>query len=237
MHRSRRFHLNRRYRHAVSVHPALVMMARRPEPGRVKTRLCPPLTPEQATTLYEAFLYDLTVLLRSVRGVQPIIAYAPETAADYFASLAPDLTHRPQVGADLGERLANITNALLNEGAPAVVVIGSDSPDLPVAFIEQAIAELAQGADLVLGPASDGGYYLVGLRRPAPTLFTGVTMSTPTVLRDTLAIAEQLRLQTSLLPLWYDIDTFTDLHRLIASSASLTHTRPLLEHVLAQAGG
>ncbi|MCS6889379.1 TIGR04282 family arsenosugar biosynthesis glycosyltransferase [Chloroflexus sp.] len=213
--------------------PALVMMARLPAAGRVKTRLCPPLTPAQAATLYAAFLRDLVELLRAVPGVHPIIAYAPDEAADYFAALAPDMARLPQTGADLGERLATVTGAVLGEGAPAVVVIGSDSPSLPPAHIAQALAALEHGVDLVLGPADDGGYYLVGLRRPAPELFTNVTMSTSTVLGDTLAIAEQLGLRTVLIDPWYDIDTIADLVRLQTDPAPLRHTRPLLAELLA----
>ncbi len=208
--------------------PVLVMMARRPEVGRVKTRLCPPLTPEQAVMLYTAFLHDLVELLRRIPAVHPLIAYTPDTAGDYFAALAPDITRRPQRGIDLSARLATITTDLFDEGAPAIVIIGSDSPTLPGAYIEEAFAALTNGADLVLGPADDGGYYLVGLRRPIPTLFTNVVMSTPTVLHDTLVIARQLGLRTTLLAPWYDVDTFADLERLYADPEPLPHTRPLL---------
>ena len=211
--------------------PVMVMMARRPEAGRVKTRLCPPLTAEQAAMLYTAFLHDLVELLRRIPAVQPLIAYTPETDADYFAALAPDIARRPQRGIDLSARLATITTDLFHEGAPAVVVIGSDSPALPAAYIEEAFATLTNGADLVLGPADDGGYYLVGLRQSMPVLFTNVVMSTATVLHDTLVIAEQLGLRTTLLAPWYDVDTFADLKRLYDDPAPLPHTRPLLNRI------
>jgi rSAM/selenodomain-associated transferase 1 len=181
--------------------------------------------------LYTAFLHDLVELLRHIPAVQPLIAYTPETDADYFAALAPDITRRPQRGADLSERLAAITTDLFDEGAPAVVVIGSDSPALPAASIEEACAALTNGADLVLGPADDGGYYLVGLRQSMPVLFTNVVMSTATVLHDTLVIAEQLGLRTTLLAPWYDVDTFADLKRLYDDPAPLPHTRPLLNRI------
>ncbi len=206
-------------------------MARRPVAGRVKTRLCPPLTPEQAATLYTAFLRDLIEMIRTVPGVRPLIAYAPADAEDYFANLAPDLDRRPQIGADLGERLAAVTSALLQEGVPAVVVIGSDSPSLPAGYIAQALAELERGADLVLGPADDGGYYLVGLRRPAPELFTQVPMSTPTVLHDTLTVARRIGLHPHLIAPWYDVDTVADVIRLRADPAPLRYTRPLLTEI------
>jgi len=211
--------------------PVLVMMARRPEAGRVKTRLCPPLTAEQAAMLYTAFLHDLVELLRRIPAVHLLIAYTPDTAGDYFAALAPDIARRPQRGIDLSARLATITTDLFDEGAPAVVVIGSDSPALPAASIEEACAALTNGADLVLGPADDGGYYLVGLRQSMPVLFTNVVMSTATVLHDTLVIAEQLGLRTTLLARWYDVDTFADLKRLYDDPTPLPHTRPLLNRI------
>ncbi|MGB9738647.1 TIGR04282 family arsenosugar biosynthesis glycosyltransferase [Chloroflexus sp.] len=217
---------------AVSMLPTLVMMARRPEPGRVKTRLCPPLTATQAASLYELFLRDLVAMMRTVSNTRSLIAYAPTDAAEYFAALAPDIARRPQVGRNLGERLAAITTELLAEGTSAVVIIGSDSPSLPPTLIGQALAELERGVDLVLGPADDGGYYLVGLRRIAPSLFTEVLMSTSTVLRDTLAVAERLGLRTVLIDPWYDIDTIADLQRLHADPAPLPHSRPLLETLL-----
>jgi glycosyltransferase A (GT-A) superfamily protein (DUF2064 family) len=97
---------------------------------------------------------------------------------------------------------------------PSVVVIGSDSPNLPAAYIRSAFDQLDQGADLVLGPAEDGGYYLIGLRARQPRLLREAPMSTPTLLADTLAIAAELGLRAELLPLWYDVDTTVELKRL-----------------------
>jgi glycosyltransferase A (GT-A) superfamily protein (DUF2064 family) len=96
----------------------------------------------------------------------------------------------------------------------SVVVIGSDSPNLPAAYIGSAFDQLDQGADLVLGPADDGGYYLIGLRARQPRLLREAPMSTPTLLADTLAIAAELGLRAELLPVWYDVDTAAELKRL-----------------------
>jgi rSAM/selenodomain-associated transferase 1 len=212
--------------------PHLIIMAKRPDPGQTKTRLCPPLTPALAAELYAGILRDTLDLARRTPGIRPVVAYAPDDAGGYFADLAPNLARVPQQGANLGERLANATTMALSAGAPAVVAMSSDSPSLPPAYLARAFAFLAAGADLVFGPAEDGGYYLAGLRRPAPRLFHDVPMSTPTVLRDSLAIAAELGLNVNLLPPWYDVDTIADLRRLHADPAPLRHTRPILERIL-----
>jgi uncharacterized protein len=195
----------------------LIIVARRPIPGATKTRLCPPLDGETAAALYACFLRDTLLNARRVPGVQPVIMYTPEDAGSYFAELAPDLPARAQHGADLGSRLAHAFDETLADPGTCAVAIGSDSPDLPHHYISGAFGLLAGGADLVLGPADDGGYYLVGLRRPQPRLFLEVTMSTPAVLNDTLALAGELGLRSELLPIWYDIDTYADLRRLQAN--------------------
>jgi uncharacterized protein len=209
--------------------PHLIIMAKRPDPGHTKTRLCPPLTPVLAAELYAGFLRDTLDLARQTPDVHPVIAYAPADAEACFAALAPDLARVPQQGATLGERLAAVTTQAFASGASAVVVMSSDSPSLPPAYLNRAFALLAAGSELVFGPAEDGGYYLAGVRQPAPRLFHDVPMSTPSVLRDSLAVAATLGLQADLLPPWYDIDTIADLRRLFADPAPLRHTRPILE--------
>lgn len=195
----------------------LIIVARRPLPGATKTRLCPPLDGETAAALYECFLRDTLHNVRHVPGVQPVIIYTPEDTGGYFAELAPDFQARAQRGADLGQRLAHAFDEALAAPETCAVAIGSDSPDLPHRYISGAFALLAGGVDLVLGPADDGGYYLVGLRQPQPRLFLEVTMSTSTVLKDTLNLARALGLRSELLPPWYDVDTHADLRRLEAN--------------------
>jgi hypothetical protein len=194
--------------------PMLMVVAKQPAAGQTKTRLCPPLTGETAAALYECFLRDTLQIMRMALNVTPTIVYLPDDAADYFRNLAPDFVLMRQQGADLGERLDNLLTAALKQGAQAAVVIDSDSPTLPAAYLNEAFACLAEGADVVLGPCEDGGYYLIGLKEPQPRLLREVTMSTSTVLRDTLRIAQELRLQVALLPTWYDVDTAAELQRL-----------------------
>ena len=208
-------------------------MAKRPAPGRTKTRLTPPLSPQEATALYEAFLRDTLDLMRRVRGVQPVIAYAPAAEQPYFANLAPDFDRYLQDGPDLGTRLDNAFRHHFNLGYERVVIMGSDSPTLPLSALQAAFQAL-ESVDVTLGPCDDGGYYLIGLKRPASRLLLEVRMSTPSVLADTLALAEADSLSVELLPQWYDVDDAATLNRLRAELAGTLseiapHTRKFLE--------
>lgn len=192
---------------------ALLVIAKRPRPGRTKTRLTPPLSPEQASQLYECFLRDTLNLARTVPAVTRFILYAPPAESAYFRRFAPDFGLLAQTGHGLGERLDNGLTHCLNNGFEQVVVMNSDGPTLPATHLSQAFT-LLDDVDVVLGPSEDGGYYLIGLTRPQPQLLREVQMSTPRVLRDTLALAEEERLRVSLLPRWYDVDTIDDLQRM-----------------------
>jgi len=192
----------------------LMVVAKQPAAGQTKTRLCPPLTGAMAAALYECFLRDTLEIMRQTPDVIRCVVYLPEDADDYFRKLAPDFTLMRQQGIDLGERLDNLLSAALTQGAPAAVVMDSDSPTLPAAYLHEAFVRLAEGADVVLGPCDDGGYYLIGLKQPQPRLLREVPMSTPTVLRDTVTIATELRLRVAFLPTWYDVDTVAELQRL-----------------------
>ena len=211
---------------------ALLVMAKRPQAGKAKTRLTPPLSPETAANLYESFLRDTLDLIRQVKDTQPVIAYLPESESEYFERLAPDFDKILQDGGDLGERLADVTSAYLQMGFKKVVAMDSDSPNLPAQYLEQAFQKL-ETFDIVLGPCEDGGYYLIGLKAPAPRLFREVQMSTPFVTKDTLKLAKQEGLSACLLPIWYDIDNDQDLRRFVNELADLPparayHTRKFL---------
>jgi rSAM/selenodomain-associated transferase 1 len=192
----------------------LLVIAKRPAAGQTKTRLSPLLTAEQAAALYECFLGDTLDLARRVPGIDHAIVYLPVDAEAYFMALAPDFGLLVQEGADLGERLDNALTRCLRQGYERVAIMNSDGPTLPAAYLERAFAALRDGADVTLGPTADGGYYLIGLKRPAPRLLREVRMSTPTVLRDTLALAAEEGLRVELLPAWYDVDEAADLVRL-----------------------
>lgn len=193
---------------------ALLVVAKQPAAGQAKTRLTPPLSPDEAAALYECFLRDTLDLIRRVPAVQPAIAYLPADATGYSAALAPDFELLPQQGPDLGARLDHALTSYLDRGFERVAIMNSDGPTLPVAHLTAAFAQLRDGADVALGPAEDGGYYLIGLKRPAPRLLREVRMSTPTVLADTLALAAEEGLRVALLPTWYDVDDVASLGRL-----------------------
>lgn len=199
------------------IQQALIIMAKRPQAGRTKTRLTPPLTPTTAAALYAGFLADVITLAGRVPGVTPIIAYAPgddETAA-YFATTAPDVKRLPQRGQSLNERLHDILSRCLTAGFERVAAINSDSPTLPHHVLSDGFTRLQDAAvDVVLGPCDDGGYYFIGIKRPCPPLILDVTMSTPHVFEETVAVARREGLTVSKLPTWYDVDSAADLARL-----------------------
>jgi len=218
---------------------ALMVMAKEPLVGRTKTRLSPPLSSQQATDLYRCLLLDTLELMKRVEGVQPIIAYLPSDAALFFRRFAPPgFDFVPQVGDDLGERLDNVLTHCLQTGYHQAVVMDSDSPTLPVAYLRQAFRELNDPAvDVVLGPCDDGGYYLIGLKSPCPALFRGIVMSTPTVTAETLERAHEQGLRVACLPRWYDVDTSEELERLIGELRSrpdhlVPHTRAFLSDAM-----
>lgn len=201
---------------------ALVVMMRAPEPGSVKTRLVPPLTHEGAATLYEAFLSDIFNRLGRIGWADIHVVYTPETARQRAAMIVPpSMECFPQAGSDLGERMYNAFENLLGRGYKRVVMIGSDSPDMPIGRIKEAFSALKGGTDVVFGPALDGGYYLIGLKRPTRLPFEGVAWSTATVLSDTL---EKIKgaLSFKLIKPWHDIDTVEDLKLLKKRSAPRT---------------
>lgn len=195
---------------------ALIVVAKRPAPGMTKTRLCPPLSPEQASNLYERFLLDTLDLIRRVPEVQPVVAYLPEEAGEYFAGLAPGIDLLLQSGRNLGERLDHALTCYLQEGYRNAVIMDSDSPTLPVHCLALAFEMLDNGSDVVVGPCDDGGYYLIGMKAPHPRLLREVRMSTPHVTSDTLALAALEGMQVGLLPTWYDVDDDRSLRRLYA---------------------
>ena len=202
--------------------PAVVVFAREPVAGTAKTRLVPALGPEGAADLYKAFLQDRAAQVLAVEGILPVIAHTPDAAAPALATLLPPgLRYLPQGEGDLTARLTGAAATLFDEGVSAVVFMDSDSPGLPPDRVPAAVHHLASGAaDCVLGPAEDGGYYLIGLAAraavPAPALFEGIPWSTPEVLALTLERAAAAGLSTHLLDPWWDVDTPAELARLRA---------------------
>lgn len=192
---------------------ALVIVAKEPIPGRVKTRLFPQLNAQEAAILYSLFVQDMVDEMAKLDTHEISLAYTPHEAKETFTKLlSHHVTLFPQEGEGLGERLTAAFEKMFLEGYEQVHIINSDSPDLPRSLVKRA-ADLLTGAktDVVLGPCSDGGYYLVGLKKIAPELFRGISWSTDLVLKQTLEKASNLGLSWLLSEPWYDIDTYSDI--------------------------
>jgi rSAM/selenodomain-associated transferase 1 len=194
---------------------ALLIFARRPHPGRVKTRLSPFLTPEEAAALYDCMVRDVVARTAALEGDVRFLYYEDDGEAEvYFRGVDEALHLLPQDGAGLGERLANAFAEIFRRGFRTAAVIGADSPDLPLSYINEAFERLESGsADIVFGPTEDGGYYLAALKAPHPELFRDVPWSTDEVLAVSLHRADGAGLRPALLPCWYDVDEPADLAR------------------------
>lgn len=198
---------------------AIAVMAKAPRIGEVKTRLVPPLSPAQAAELSAHFLKDIAENILAAAQLQPIdgyMAYSPAGSEGLFRSLLP-----PGIGLlaprhkGLGASLYDAAEDLLAAGYGAACLVNADSPTLPTAVLAEAAGALApQGDRLVLGPAADGGYYLIGLKRAHPRLFEDIDWSTERVFSQTVERALELGLETVRLPVWYDVDDVSSLRRL-----------------------
>lgn len=183
------------------------LFARQPVAGEVKTRLQSVLTSEEASRLYAAFVYDTAATLATCWAEQKIVAYtgagAGEGLPHLLAGLGP-FDYLSQEEGSLGARMQAFFAAGFDAGSKATVLIGTDSPSMPVELIDEALRQLATH-DIVIGPSTDGGYYLVGLSASVPALFSdAIEWGTGNVLRQTLDAASGNTL--SLLPVWYDVD-------------------------------
>lgn len=212
---------------------ALIVMAKQPVAGQTKTRLSPPLSPVEAAEFYSCLLLDTLDAVRETAELAPLtpfIAFSPHEAKSEFQALAPDFRLLAQQGPTLSERLAGALLSVQEQGYDQVSAINSDSPALPPAYLAQAYHALeSPDVDVVLGPCEDGGYYLIGWKRPFPNLVFDVTMSTATVLADTVALARRDGLHVALLPPWYDIDDAAALARMQANGHAGPHIKAFLE--------
>jgi rSAM/selenodomain-associated transferase 1 len=190
---------------------AIAVMAKASIPGRAKTRLSPPLTAEEAADLNTAFLRDIAdglIAASAFANIAPHMAYAPAGSTPFFREILPArIGLLETVAPSLGKCLLHAATALLEAGHEAVCLLNSDSPTLPTAYLVAAATALAAPGDrIVLGPSTDGGYYLLGLKRPHRRLFEDIDWSTERVSAQTLARARELDLEVHRLPSWYDVD-------------------------------
>jgi rSAM/selenodomain-associated transferase 1 len=226
----------------------LGLFAKRPDPGKVKTRLATETSPEWAARVADALLRDTLNKLARI-NVSRVLAFAPADARSYFSELVQDhFALVPQLEGDLGMRMKSFFQQQIDTGADAVVLVGSDSPSLPMSMIEEAFDHL-QRADVVLGPTTDGGYYLVGCgprdlarlragprgRAELPPIFDGIPWSSDLVLRETMTRLADPSWRLAVLPPWYDIDTLSDWHVLQGHMAAMRKTGidPGLPHTTA----
>lgn len=211
---------------------ALVVFAKWPAPGAVKTRLCPPFTPEEAANFYAAMLDDVITAMSRLApalGLELALAVHPAESQRQFAERAPGWRVVAQRGADLSLRMEHAAASELARGALRVLLRGSDSPTLGAETLRAALAALER-SDLALCPDRDGGYNLVALRRFVPGVFSH-PMSTASALADTLAAARARGLSCELLAPGFDVDTALDLTLLREARASGAGT--LCPHTLA----
>jgi uncharacterized protein len=209
-------------------HRVLGVLAKQPLPGLVKTRLAAETSPQWAARVAAAFLTDSLDRLASI-DAHRVLAYAPPEAESFFSQLARGrFALMPQVEGDLGQRMAAFFDQQFQTGPTKMVLLGIDSPTLPLSYVEEAFEKLDR-ADLVLGPATDGGYYLVGcsggrisnLSSPLPPIFENVTWGRPNVLKTTVARLQDSSWKLELLPSWYDVDTLNDWRMLRGHLAAL----------------
>ena len=223
-------------------------MAKAPRPGKVKTRLSPPLTPEQASALNICFIKDTAENIQQVTEASNsagLVAYTPVGDEGAFEGLLPrDFQLLGQRGHSFGARLLHVCEDLFASGFSAVCLIDSDSPTMPGNALLQAVERLAQAGDrMVLGPSEDGGYYLIGVKRMHPELFERIDWSTEHVCKQTLERASEIALHVELLPTWYDVDDAATLQRLRREVLSsdrtgydAAHTRAYLESLQVATG-
>jgi rSAM/selenodomain-associated transferase 1 len=248
---------------------ALSVMTKAPQAGRVKTRLVPPLTPEEAAELNKCFLRDTASAILSACSHRPmgnasevkrkhqdnashdetatvacgVAVYTPIGAESAYANILPlEFTLLPQRGDGFGERLYFATEDLFTCGFASVCLIDSDSPTVPARNFQHAADLLAHSDDrIVLGPSADGGYYLIGLKKPHREVFEAIDWSTERVLDQTIRRAMAIGLEVKLLPAGYDVDDGASLRRLcnelLGKNASVDvapNTRKFLKSMAAQ---
>lgn len=191
---------------------AIVIMAKHPQGGDVKTRLSPALSKSERIALYTRLLDGTVARLRNVRGAETFIAYTPAGTEDYFRERY-SVSCFEQEGEDLGQRLSSALEQLLTKGYMSAVAVGSDIPGLDSRIALNAIDSMKK-ADIAIGPSTDGGFYLIGIKEPRPELFKDIPWSTAEVLKLTLGKASRMGLKVEILEILDDVDTPEDLRRL-----------------------
>ena len=222
---------------------AIIIFAKAPVPGTVKTRMCPPLAPDEAASLHGSLVMDAVERTRSLRGFDIFLACTPSMDHPFFQTLAARYRIHlcDQAGEDLGQRMDHALTAAFTRGYAYALLVGTDIPNLSALHYQRAKA-LLQTTDVVLGPTEDGGYYLVGAKHPVPALFADIAWSTGRVLAQSRARAEQAGLVVGLLDPERDLDTFDDVRTFLhedtgAGTNTLSSRTDTVLHTLMQRHG
>jgi uncharacterized protein len=239
---------------AVSGKCAMGIMMKTPRNGFSKTRLCPPLSSEEAASISRCFLKDTSAAIEALSRedpfVVPVAIYTPVGSEAFLEELLrPGFKIIAQREGDFGGRLLGATEDLFSVGFSAVCLIGSDSPTLPFHCLREVTAFLKQPRDqMVIGPCSDGGYYLLGLRHEHARLFEDVTWHTNQVCSQTVERSKEINLPAITLPVWYDVDDQLSLNRLLSElfperaneaapqGSPARYTREFLQQILVEEG-
>lgn len=194
----------------------ILLFVKYPVAGQVKTRLAEQLNRDAVVDLYRSFVTDTLTTLENLNAHLEIVFDPPNIEGQFKQWLGEEYWYVPQIGLDLGQRMKNASLQAFNEGFNKVVIIGSDSPDLPAEYLELAFKAFKTN-DVVLGPSSDGGYYLIGFVKDkfSPEVFDRICWSTENVFEQTINTLKHSKHKLYVLPLWHDIDTSADLNELI----------------------
>jgi rSAM/selenodomain-associated transferase 1 len=197
-----------------------------PAVGRAKTRLAKQLGRKVASDLYKNFVTDILATLNNLKVNLRIFFDPPDAEKQFQFWLGEEYSYVPQIGHDLGQRMKNAFLQAFGEGFKRVIIIGSDIPDLPAYYFDLAFDALDTN-DAVVGPSSDGGYYLIGFVKDAfsPEVFNGISWSSDSVFDQTVDILKQYGRKLYLLPQWYDVDTLADLESLLQRNKNTTFTK------------
>lgn len=215
---------------------ALLIFAKVPRPGAVKTRLTPFLSPAEAARVYTAFLRDTIRQSRRLSGVDVRLYLAPPLPDDGIDALPTDVSLYEQRGDGLGERMQQAFRETLDNGYNRVVVMGSDHPTLPLSFLREAFRALDESGSVCIGPTEDGGFYLLGMNAFYPQIFQNMTYSHSEVFADTLTRVEHTDAGVTVLPQWYDADRPGDLGRMLSDLDGGTAEAPNTRRISDQLG-
>lgn len=192
---------------------ALIVFGKVPAPGRVKTRLTPTLTENEASRLYEAFLLDALEVYAAL-DLDVRLYLAPSPSSLDRSLIGERVTVFEQSGDGLGQRMARSFVETFAAGYENVAIVGTDHPTLPAAFIDYAFESLSSPRSVTIGPTEDGGYYLLAMNDFLPGIFSGMTYSHADVFGETLDRIAVTGSDVTVLPEWYDVDTPAQLSRL-----------------------